>query len=126
MTLAGLVFAALALANAAFTAVTERRWLFALQQTLGMTRREIARSLALEAIVVGVVGTVGAVIVGICLATVNNRFLGNIVALTLGISVPWAFVGMAAVLGIAVALGATYFPRRAARRMTIIESLRFD
>jgi putative ABC transport system permease protein len=126
MTVAALVFAVLALANAAFTAVTERRWLFALQQTLGMTRREIARSLAIEAIVVGVVGTIGAVIVGICLATVNNRFLGNVTAITLGISVPWRFVGIAAVLGIAVALGATYFPRRTAKRMTIIESLRFD
>lgn len=126
MTLAGLVFAVLALANAAFTAVTERRWLFALQETLGMTRREIARSLALEAIVVGVVGTMGAVIFGIWFATINNRFLGNMLAVTLGISVPWTFVGIAAVLGIAVALGATYFPRRTAKRMTLIEGLRFD
>jgi putative ABC transport system permease protein len=125
-TLAGLIFAALALANAAFTAVTERRWLFALQQTLGMTRRQIVRSLALEASVVGVIGTVGAVIVGIGLAKVNNRFLGNVVAVPLGISVPWPFVGAAALLGIAVSIGATYFPRRAARRMTIIEALRFD
>jgi putative ABC transport system permease protein len=126
MTLAGLVFAALALANAAFTAVTERRWLFALQQTLGMTRRQIARSLALEATVVGVIGTVGAVIVGVCLAKVNNRFLGNLTATTLGISVSWPFVAFVAALGIAVALGATYFPRRAAKRTTLIEALRFE
>jgi putative ABC transport system permease protein len=91
-----------------------------------MTSREIARSLALEAIVVGVVGTIGAVIVGIWFATVNNRFLGNMLAITIGISVPWTFVVIAAVLGIAVALGATYFPRRTAKRMTIIESLRFE
>jgi putative ABC transport system permease protein len=126
MTLAGLVFAVLALANGAFTALTERRWLFALQQTLGMTRREIARSLALEAVVVGVLGTTGGVGVGIWMATVNQRFMGNMLAITLGISVPWAFAGVVAVLGIAVALGATYFPRRSARRVTIIESLRFD
>ena len=126
MTLASLVFAVLALANAAFTAVTERRWLFALQQTLGMTRREIARSLALEATVVGVVGTIGAVALGIWMATVNQRFMGNLLAIDLGISVPWAFVGIAAVLGIAVALGATWIPRRTAKHMTIIESLRFD
>ena len=126
MTLASLVFAVLALADAAFTAVTERRWLFALQQTLGMTRREIARSLALEAIVVGVVGTTGAVLLGIWLAWVNNRFLGNVTAISLGISVPWTFVGIAAVLGIAVALGATWLPRRTAQRTPIIEALRFD
>ena len=65
-------------------------------------------------------------IVGIGLAAVNNRVLGNVTAITLGISVPWVFVGLTALLGIAVALGATSFPRRAARRMTIIESLRFD
>ncbi|MEN3273576.1 MAG: putative transport system permease protein, partial [Actinomycetota bacterium] len=126
ITLVGLVFAVLALANAAFTAVTERRWLFALQQALGMTRREIARSLALEAIVVGIVGTVGAVSFGIWMATINNRFMGNMLAITLGISVPWTFIGIAGVAGIAVALGATYFPRRTAKRTTIIEALRFE
>ena len=126
MTLVGLVFAVLALANAAFTAVTERRWLFALQQTLGMTRREIARSLALEAVVVGVVGTIGAVVFGIWYASLNNRFLGNMLARTIGISVPWTFVAIVGALGIAAALGATYFPRRSAKQMTIIDSLRFD
>ncbi|HYD10033.1 MAG TPA: FtsX-like permease family protein, partial [Acidimicrobiales bacterium] len=126
MTLASLVFAVLALANAAFTAVNERRWLVALQRLLGMTRREIARSLACEALVVGVVGTLGAAIVGVGLAHVNNRFLGNVVALTLGVTVPWPFIGACAVLGVAVALGATWFARQTAKRLTIIESLRFD
>lgn len=48
------------------------------------------------------------------------------IALTLGISPPWTFVGLAGVLGIAVALGATWFPRRTARRTAIIDALRFD
>lgn len=82
--------------------------------------------LALEAVVVGLVGIIGAVIVGIALAKVNNRFLGNMAAITLGISVPWTFIAIAAVLGIAVAPGTTYFRRRTAKRMTIIEALRFD
>ena len=126
MTLAGLVFAVLALANAAFTSVTERRWLFGLQQTLGMTSSEIATSLALEAVVVGVIGTITGVAVGIWLATVNNRFMGNMLAIKIGISVPWTFVAIVTALGIAVALAATYFPRRSASRTTIIDSLRFD
>lgn len=126
MMLASFIFGALALANAAFTAVTERRWLFALQRTLGMTRREIARSLALEALIIGIVGTTGATAIGVALAYVNNRLLGNLTAITLDISVPWTLVAIAAVLGIVVALGATYFPRRTARRITIIDSLRFD
>lgn len=63
---------------------------------------------------------------GIWMATVNQRFMGNLLAISLSISVPWAFVAIAAVLGVAVALGATWFPRRSAERMTIIEALRFD
>src|SRR5262249_48782017 len=58
MTLAGLLFAALALGNAAFTAVTEQRWHLALQRTLGMSRRRMARSLALEAMAIGLIGAI--------------------------------------------------------------------
>jgi putative ABC transport system permease protein len=126
MTVASLVFAALALANAAFTAVTERRWMFALQQALGMTRRQITRSLALEALAVGLVGTIGAALVGVSLGAFNGRFLGNQLAITIAISVPWTLVGLSALLGVTVALAATHYPRRTAKRFAIVESLRFD
>ena len=126
MMLASFVFAALALANAAFTSVTERRWHFALQRTLGMTSHQIARGLALEAVALGVVAIIGAAVVGLSLGVVIMRFMANQVAVTLDLTVPWTMLVVATVLGIAVSLGATYFPRRTARRMTIIESLRFD
>jgi len=124
--LASFIFGALALANATFTAMTERRWSLALQRSLGMTSREIARGLALEALVIGLVGAVAATVVGVGLAHVNNRVLGNVTAITLGVTVPWDFVAALAVMGIAVALAATYVPRRRATRTTIIDALRFD
>ena len=54
------------------------------------------------------------------------RFLANQVAVTTDIAVPWTMLLIATVLGIAVSLGATYYPRRTAKTMTIIEALRFD
>jgi putative ABC transport system permease protein len=126
ITFASLVFAALALANAAFTAVNERRWTLALQRTFGMTDVEVSRSLGLESIVIGVVGSIGAAVVGIAMGLFTARVLANQLATTLPADIPWVLVAGSAVLGVAVAVGATYYPRRLARRLTIIESLRFD
>ncbi|MGH9290100.1 MAG: ABC transporter permease [Acidimicrobiales bacterium] len=126
ITLASLVFAALALANAAFTAVTERRWTFALQRTLGMTRRQITRSLALEAVAIGVIGAGGAAVVGLPLGFFTTRFLADRLATTLPNDIPWVLVVGSTVLGVAVAASATSYPRRVAKRLPIIESLRFE
>lgn len=126
MALASLVFAALALANAAFTAVAERRWTFALQRTLGMTSRQITRILALEALAVGLIGSIGAAVVALGLGVVNIRILGGQLAITPPYVVPWTWVAVSTFLGIAVAASATYYPRRIAKRLTIVEALRFE
>lgn len=126
ISLASIVFAALALANAAFTAVTERRWNFALQRTLGMTRRQITRSLLLEALAVGLIGSIGAAIVGVGLGLFYARLLANRLATTLPYTIPWTWIAVSTVLGIAIAASATYYPRRTANRLTIVEVLRFE
>ena len=126
MTLASLLFAALALGNAAFTAVTEQRWNLALQRTLGMSRRRMTRSLALEAATVGVIGAVGGAIVGTGSGAFSARMLAYQVALEIDYAVPWRLVALATVLGIVVAVTATHYPRRVAKRVPIIEALRFE
>lgn len=126
ISLASLIFSVLALANAAFTAVTERRWSFALQRTLGMTNRQITRSLGLEALAIGLIGAVGAAIVGLGVSVFTVRILGNQLATTLPHPIPWSVVGGCTVLGIVIAASATAYPRRTARRLTIIEALRVD
>jgi putative ABC transport system permease protein len=126
MTLASLIFAALALGNAAFTAVTEQRWMLALQQALGMSRRRMARSLALEAVAVGVIGAVGGSIVGTGIGVFGARALAYNVALKIDYAVPFGLIAVSTVLGVVVAVGSTYYPRRMARRIPIIEALRLD
>jgi ABC-type antimicrobial peptide transport system permease subunit len=126
LSLASLVFGALALANAAFTAVTERRWTLALQRTLGMASRQVTRSLAVEAIAIGFIGAVGAAVVGLGLGMLTARVLANVLATTLSYRVPWTWLAVSTVLGVAVAAGATYYPRRIAERLTIVEALRLE
>ena len=126
MTLVSLLFAALALANAAFADVTERRRLLALQRTLGMTNRQIGRSLALESATVGVIGAVGGGIVGVGLGVVSARILAYQVALTIDYAVPWTLIIISIILGVMVAVGATHYARRMAKRIPIIEALRFE
>lgn len=126
MTLATLIFAGLALGNAAFTAITEQRWTLALQRALGMSRRQISRSLALEATTIGVIGALGGTAVGLGLTAAVLPALARQVAITLHYTVPWTLVATATVLGVVVAVTATYHPRRIARRVPIIEGLRFE
>ena len=126
MALACFTFAALALANAAFTAVTERRWSFGLQRTLGMTTRQVVRSLALEAVAIGVVGAIGGVVVGLGLGVVSSSVVATRVATTVPHPVPWALLAASIVVGVAIAASATSYPRRTAKRLTIIEALRFE
>ena len=126
MTLASLIFAPLALGNAAFTAVTEQRWTLGLQRALGMSRRQIARSLALEAATIGLTGAIGGALVGVGLGIFAIRVLAYQVAVTVHYTIPWSLVAASAVLGVVVAVSATAYPRRIARRVTIVESLRFE
>ena len=126
MALACFTFAALALANAAFTAVTERRWSFGLQRTLGMTTRQVVRSLVLEAVAIGVVGAIGGVVVGLGLGVVSSSVVATRVATTVPHPVPWALLAASIVVGVAIAASATSYPRRTAKRLTIIEALRFE
>ena len=54
------------------------------------------------------------------------RLLEYQVALTFDYSVPWGLVAISTVLGIIVAVSATHYPRRVAKRIPIIEALRFE
>ena len=63
---------------------------------------------------------------GISLGAFSTRILANQLATTLDPTVPWTLVAAASLLSTAIALSATYLPRRTAKRSTIIAALRFD
>lgn len=124
--LATLLCAAGALANTAFTTVAERRWTFGLQQALGMTQRQLTRSLALEAVAIGVIGSVAGALIGLGLGAVMIHAMSAISSSRLPHPIPWGALGASLLLGAGIAALATQYPRRTARRLSIIESLRFE
>lgn len=124
--LATLLCAAVALADTAFTAVAERRWTFGLQQALGMTQRQLTRSLALEAVAIGVVGSVAGAAIGLGLGAVMIHAMSAISSSRLPHPIPWGAMGSSLLLGAGIAALATQYPRRTARRLTIIASLRYE
>ena len=124
--LAALIVGGLSLASTAFTTILERRWTLGLQRTLGMSRRQIARSLVLEAVAVGVLGAIGATVIGLAIGTMLGRAVGARVWSPVPITVPWSLVGICAVTAVAISAAATQYPRRMATRTPIIDSLSFD
>jgi putative ABC transport system permease protein len=121
--LAAVVVAGLSLMSTAFTTILERRWSLGLQQALGMSRSQIARSLALEAAAVAVIGGLVAAAVGIAMGVLLTQGFGLVSAATLPITIPWTVIGACAVGALALSLLATAYPRRMANRTQIIEAL---
>jgi putative ABC transport system permease protein len=121
--LAAIVVAGLSLMSTAFTTILERRWSLGLQQALGMSRSQIARSLALEAAAVAVIGGLVAAGVGVAIGVLLTQGFGLVAAATLPVTIPWTVIVACAVGAVALSLLATAYPRRIANRTQIIEAL---
>lgn len=124
--LAALVIAGLTIANTMFTAVFERRWESALSRAVGMTSRELRRVVALEAGVLGLVGSAGAVLLGSVLGLLMTRIMEVQFSWSVTFREPWALVGLALAGGIAISIVAGALPSRLAARTPIVESLRYE
>jgi putative ABC transport system permease protein len=126
MELTALLCAAAALANTAFTAIAERRWTLGLQRALGMTRRQLTRSLALEALAIGLIGSAAGALMGLGLGSVLTQAMATLSNTHLPHPIPWTALVANIALGVGVSTLASQYPRRNARRQSIIDSLRYE
>ena len=122
-----LLVAGLGLAQALLAAGLDRRREFALLRAAGATRGQVARSVVLEAVAVGVVGLLGAVGVGFVLSALWSQVnfplqLGWEIALH---PAPGSFV-VAAVAALVVSVPASLLPARRAGREPMTTALRED
>lgn len=124
--LAALLVAFLTIVNTMFTAVIERRWEFGLQQAIGMGRRQLGRTVVLEAAGIGVVGGVGAVVLGAGLGVLMLLSMNFLYAFDIPYQPPWALFAIAIVAGTAIAAVSAIYPRRLATRLQIVECLRYE
>ena len=124
--LAALLVAFLTIVNTMFTAVIERRWEFGLQQAIGMGRRQLGRTVVLEAAGIGVVGGVGAVVLGSGLGVLMLISMNFLYAFDIPYQPPWALFVVAIAAGTLIAALSAVYPRRIATRLQIVECLRYE
>ncbi len=124
--LAALLVAFLTIVNTMFTAVIERRWEFGLQQAVGMGRRQLGRTVVLEAAGIGVIGGIGAVVLGAALGVLMLLSMNFLYSFDIPYRPPWELFVVSIVAGTAIAALSSVYPRRLATRLQIVECLRYE
>lgn len=111
--------------NAFSMTVVERTREFGMLRTLGMTRRQVIFQVLVEAVTMGVVGS----LLGLGLGLVMARGLSQLMALMLAqdftqAQVPGDLLGMAVLVGVLVAVAAALLPAFRAGQVSPLEALR--
>ena len=123
---ATLLLAALIVANTMLTATFERRFELGVQRMLGMDRPSIARSIVLEAGIIGAVGAVIALATGLGVGYLATFPIEDQIAWKIGFSVPAGLVVATVVATVVVGILAALYPSYRAARVKVIEALHHD
>jgi putative ABC transport system permease protein len=124
LALVAVVVAALGIANTLTMNVVERVREIGILRATGMTRRQVWRSVVVEAGVVGVAGGLLGVVLGIGIGVLLSVFAG--VPADAGVTVPWPTIAIAFVLGIALSMLAAAYPARLAARISIPAAVAYE
>ena len=116
--------AALGIINTLTMNVIERVREIGVLRAVGMTRRQVWRSVVVEAGILGLAGAVLGVVLGLIVGALMVVFAGGRIDVATGI--PWQVVGLTIVLGVAVAMLAAAYPARLAARLPIVRAVQFD
>ena len=118
------VIAALGIVNTLTMNVIERVREIGILRAAGMTRRQVWRSVVVEAGVLGLAGAILGIVLGLVVGALMTMVTGGRPDLTDGI--PWPVVGLALVLGVAVAMLAAAYPARIASRLSIVRAVQYE
>jgi putative ABC transport system permease protein len=118
------VIAALGIVNTLTMNVVERVREIGILRAAGMTRRQVWRSVVVEAGILGFAGAILGVALGLIVGAVMVVLAGGRLDVAAGI--PWQVVGLTVVLGVAVAMLAAAYPARIAARLPIVQAVQFD
>ena len=101
--------------------VFERTRELGMLRAVGLTRRQTRRMIRHEAVITSLLGAAIGIPVGIGLAAVLDRALGNT-----PFAVPWTSIAAFVVAAIAVGLVAAIFPARRAARLDVLRALQYE
>jgi putative ABC transport system permease protein len=124
LSLVAVVVAALGIVNTLTMNVLERVREIGVLRAAGMTRRQVWRSVVVEAGITGLAGaicgaTTGLVVGGLMVMLAGGRW-------ELATSVPWLAVAAAFVLGVALAMLAAAYPARLASGISIVRAVGYE
>ena len=118
------LIAALGIVNTLTMNVIERVREIGILRAAGMTRRQVWRSVVVEAGVLGLAGAILGVVLGLVVGALMVVLAGGRVDVAGGI--PWSIIGLTMVLGIVVAMLAAAYPARIASRLSIIRAVQYE
>jgi putative ABC transport system permease protein len=116
--------AALGIVNTLTMNVFERVREIGVLRATGMTRRQVWRSVVVEAGILGLAGAVLGIVLGLLVGAVMVLLPGGRV--DVATIVPWQVVGLALVLGVVVAMLSAAYPARLAARIPIVRAVKFE
>lgn len=124
LSLIAIIVAALGIVNTLTMNVVERVREIGILRAAGMTRRQVWRSVVVEAGLTGAIGVICGVASGLVIGSLLGLFVGG--RAELGAVVPWAAVAVATVLGLALSVLAAAYPARVASRIPIIRAVAWE
>ncbi len=118
------LIAALGIVNTLTINVIERVREIGILRAAGMTRRQVWRSVVVEAGVLGLAGALLGIVLGLAVGGLMVVLAGG--RIDIGGGMPWAIIGFVLVLGVAVAMLAAAYPARIASRLSIVRAVHFE
>jgi len=122
LALAAVAIAALGIVNTLSMDTWERVRELGMLRAVGMSRRQVWRSVLVEAGILGVIGGVVGSLAGLAVGVLLIATAGG--RLEAGVTVPWASIGLAIGLGVVLAMVAAAQPARIAGRRSIVSAVR--
>ncbi|HSL76665.1 MAG TPA: FtsX-like permease family protein [Candidatus Limnocylindrales bacterium] len=124
LSLVAVIVASLGIVNTLTMNVLERVREIGVLRAAGMTRTQVWRSVVVEAGITGLAGAICGVASGILVGGSMVVVSGG--RLDPGAAVPWLAVGLAVVLGVALAMLAAAYPARLASGVSIVRAVSYE
>ncbi len=114
------LIALIGIVNTLTLSLYERRSELGMLRALGMQRRQVARMVHLEAVLIGLLGTVVGVGAGLLLSWV---VIGSIGSGAVDLNPNWARLGLITLAGLLVGVVASLVPARRATRLAVLDAI---
>ncbi|HET9755537.1 MAG TPA: FtsX-like permease family protein, partial [Candidatus Limnocylindrales bacterium] len=124
LSLIAVVVASLGIVNTLTMNVLERVREIGVLRAAGMTRRQVWRSVVVEAGITGLVGAICGVVAGFVVGDLMVALSGG--RWDLAVAIPWLAVVAAFVLGVALAMLAAAYPARLASGISIVRAVGYE